>query len=88
LKTDAKCRPEPSHWPLAYRRAPHRHPNHIRHAGRCHRRRRLILRRGCRLLGLAPLEAARRAAATAALVVGCGGVEAALRLGTPALRPL
>jgi hypothetical protein len=39
----------------------------------------------CRLLGLAPLEAARRAAATAALVVGCSGVEAALRLATPAL---
>jgi sugar/nucleoside kinase (ribokinase family) len=39
----------------------------------------------CRLLGLTPVEAARRAAATAALVVGCSGVEAALRLVTPAL---
>jgi hypothetical protein len=34
----------------------------------------------CRLLGHEPLEAARRAAASAALVVGCSGVEAALRL--------
>jgi hypothetical protein len=34
----------------------------------------------CRLLGHSPVEAARRAAATAALVVGCSGVEAALRL--------
>jgi hypothetical protein len=40
----------------------------------------------CRLQGLAPIEAARRAAATAALVVGCSGVEAALRLATPALQ--
>jgi len=39
----------------------------------------------CRLQGLTPVEAARRAAATAALVVGCSGVEAALRLLTPAL---
>jgi sugar/nucleoside kinase (ribokinase family) len=34
----------------------------------------------CRLLGHPPLEAVRRAAASAALVVGCSGVEAALRL--------
>lgn len=34
----------------------------------------------CRLLGHPPREAARRAAASAALVVGCSGVEAALRL--------
>ena len=34
----------------------------------------------CRLIGYPPAEAARRAAATAALVVGCSGVEAALRL--------
>ncbi len=39
----------------------------------------------CRLQGMTPLEAARRAAATAALVVGCSGVEAALHLATPAL---
>jgi sugar/nucleoside kinase (ribokinase family) len=39
----------------------------------------------CRLQGLTPVEAVRRAVATAALVVGCGGVEAALRLATPAL---
>ena len=39
----------------------------------------------CRLLGHAPEEAARRAAASAALVVGCRGVEAALRLETPRL---
>jgi hypothetical protein len=39
----------------------------------------------CRLQGLTPVEAARRAAATAALVVGCSGVEAALRLVTPVL---
>ena len=38
----------------------------------------------CRLQGLTPVEAARRAAATAALVVGCSGVEAALSLVTPA----
>jgi ribokinase len=35
----------------------------------------------CRLAGLSPLEAARRATLTAALVVGCSGVEAALQLG-------
>ncbi len=34
----------------------------------------------CRLIGYSPAEAARRAAATAALVVGCSGVEAALKL--------
>ena len=39
----------------------------------------------CRLQGLTPAEAARRAAATAALVVGCSGVEEALQLTTPAL---
>jgi pfkB family carbohydrate kinase len=39
----------------------------------------------CRLLGHEPLEAARRAVATAALVVGCSGVEAALSLSTPPL---
>jgi hypothetical protein len=39
----------------------------------------------CRLQGLSPVESARRAVATAALVVGCSGVEAALRLATPAL---
>ncbi len=32
----------------------------------------------CRLLGHSPLDAARRAAASAALIVGCSGVEAAL----------
>lgn len=37
----------------------------------------------CRLTGLQPLEAARRAAATAALVVTCSGVEAALALDRP-----
>jgi ribokinase len=37
----------------------------------------------CRLRGFDPLAAARRAAATAALVVGCSGVEAALALSTP-----
>jgi sugar/nucleoside kinase (ribokinase family) len=37
----------------------------------------------CRLLGHDPIEAARRAAASAALVVACSGVEAALRLATP-----
>jgi hypothetical protein len=37
----------------------------------------------CRLLGHEPVEAARRAAASAALVVSCSGVEAALRLTTP-----
>jgi sugar/nucleoside kinase (ribokinase family) len=39
----------------------------------------------CRLQGLTPVEAVQRAAATAALVVGCSGVEAALRLVTPAM---
>jgi sugar/nucleoside kinase (ribokinase family) len=39
----------------------------------------------CRLLGHGPLEAARRAAASAALVVGCSGVEAALQLAAPGL---
>ena len=34
----------------------------------------------CRLLGHEPVEAARRAAASAALVVGCSGVEAALHV--------
>lgn len=34
-------------------------------------------------LGHDPIEAARRAAASAALVVSCSGVEAALRLATP-----
>jgi sugar/nucleoside kinase (ribokinase family) len=37
----------------------------------------------CRLLGHSPLDAARMAAATAALVVGCSGVEAALALTRP-----
>ncbi|MDB6011672.1 MAG: ribokinase [Gammaproteobacteria bacterium] len=37
----------------------------------------------CRLLGHEPVEAARRAAASAVLVVGCSGVEAALQLTTP-----
>jgi sugar/nucleoside kinase (ribokinase family) len=39
----------------------------------------------CRLIGHEPVEAARRAAATAALVVGCSGVEQALSLKTPRL---
>jgi sugar/nucleoside kinase (ribokinase family) len=39
----------------------------------------------CRLIGHKPVEAARRAAASAALVVGCRGVEAALRLAPPNL---
>jgi pfkB family carbohydrate kinase len=39
----------------------------------------------CRLIGLEPIEAARRAAATAALVVGSSGVEQALSLETPRL---
>jgi sugar/nucleoside kinase (ribokinase family) len=39
----------------------------------------------CRLLGHPPAESARRAAASAALVVGCRGVEAALKLKTPRL---
>jgi ribokinase len=34
----------------------------------------------CRLAGLAPVEAARRATLTAARIVGCSGVEAALQL--------
>ena len=34
----------------------------------------------CRLLGHSPVDAALRAAATAALVVGCSGVEAALSI--------
>jgi ribokinase len=37
----------------------------------------------CRLRGFEPFEAARRAAATAALVVACSGVEAALALTPP-----
>jgi len=37
----------------------------------------------CRLLGHEPVEAARRAAVSAALVVGCSGVEAAFQLTTP-----
>ncbi len=39
----------------------------------------------CRLLKFSPVEAARRAALSAALVVGCSGVEAALKLETPTL---
>jgi sugar/nucleoside kinase (ribokinase family) len=39
----------------------------------------------CRLLGHSPAEAARRGAASAALVVGCRGVEAALKLKSPRL---
>jgi ribokinase len=39
----------------------------------------------CRLIGCTPIEAARRAAASAALVVGCRGVAAALRLEPPKL---
>jgi hypothetical protein len=39
----------------------------------------------CRLIGHEPIEAVRRAAATAALVVGCSGVERALSLDTPLL---
>jgi sugar/nucleoside kinase (ribokinase family) len=38
----------------------------------------------CRLLGFPPAQAARRAALSAALVVGCSGVEAALALDRPA----
>ena len=38
----------------------------------------------CRLLGFPPAQAARRAAVSAALVVGCSGVEAALALERPA----
>jgi ribokinase len=37
----------------------------------------------CRLLGHSPPEAVRRAVASAALIVGCSGVEAALALATP-----
>ena len=37
----------------------------------------------CRLLGHEPFEAARRAAASAALIVGCSGVESALKLAAP-----
>jgi sugar/nucleoside kinase (ribokinase family) len=37
----------------------------------------------CRLLGFSPPQAAQRAAASAALVVGCSGVEAALALERP-----
>ena len=37
----------------------------------------------CRLLGSEPIEAARRAAASAALIVGCSGIEAALALSAP-----
>ncbi len=39
----------------------------------------------CRLLGHEPAEAVRRAAASAALVVSCSGVEAALSLAPPRL---
>jgi sugar/nucleoside kinase (ribokinase family) len=39
----------------------------------------------CRVIGYEPIEAVRRAAATAALVVGCSGVEQALSLKTPVL---
>jgi sugar/nucleoside kinase (ribokinase family) len=39
----------------------------------------------CRLRGDAPIEAARRAMASAALVVGCSGVEQALELEPPAI---
>jgi sugar/nucleoside kinase (ribokinase family) len=37
----------------------------------------------CRLLGFSPSQAAQRAAASAALVVGCSGIEAALALDRP-----
>jgi pfkB family carbohydrate kinase len=37
----------------------------------------------CRLRGDPPIEAARRAMATAALIVGCSGVQQALALGPP-----
>jgi hypothetical protein len=37
----------------------------------------------CRLMGMAPSEAARRAALTSALIVQCSGVEAALKLTPP-----
>jgi sugar/nucleoside kinase (ribokinase family) len=39
----------------------------------------------CRLLGYSPIESARRAIATAALIVSCSGVEAAMKLSTPTL---
>jgi sugar/nucleoside kinase (ribokinase family) len=39
----------------------------------------------CRLLGHSPMQSVRRAAATAALVVTCSGVQAALELATPSL---
>jgi hypothetical protein len=39
----------------------------------------------CRLLGHAPSESVRRAVASAALIVGCSGVESALQLATPRL---
>jgi 2-dehydro-3-deoxygluconokinase len=39
----------------------------------------------CRLIGYKPVEAVRRAAASAARVVGCRGVEAALRLAPPTM---
>jgi ribokinase len=39
----------------------------------------------CRLLGHPPADAARRAVASAALIVGCSGVESALQLVTPSL---
>ncbi|MDB6101793.1 MAG: ribokinase [Gammaproteobacteria bacterium] len=42
----------------------------------------------CRLLGHEPLEAARRAAASAARIVGCSGVESALELTVEAPGPL
>jgi hypothetical protein len=42
----------------------------------------------CRLLGHEPVEAARRAAATAALVIGTRGAEAALTLDAPAFATL
>lgn len=37
----------------------------------------------CRLQGLEPDDAARRAVASASLVVGCSGIDAALKLATP-----
>jgi sugar/nucleoside kinase (ribokinase family) len=37
----------------------------------------------CRLLGLSPAEAAHRAALSAAMIIGCSGVEAALELTRP-----
>lgn len=41
----------------------------------------------CRLLGHGPIEAARRAAATAALVIGTQGADAALALDPPRILP-